>query len=183
MGQLFWYFVSYSFLGFCLEVLFARATGAAKRDRKCFLLAPLCPVYGVGALAILALPRAVCAHPLLLLICAALCATAVEYLFALFYERVAGVRFWDYREVRWHLQGRVCPAFSLCWGVLGVALIHVVQPVLSPLTAAIPSFWLYPAAVALALDGLTTLLLLRRTGSTDALCWYRRLSRLAAGKS
>ena len=28
MGQMFWYFIGYSFLGFGLEVLFARVTGA-----------------------------------------------------------------------------------------------------------------------------------------------------------
>ena len=44
----FWYFLFYSFCGFWLEVLFARATGARKRDRKCRLFLPLCPV-GAGA--------------------------------------------------------------------------------------------------------------------------------------
>ena len=182
MGQMFWYFIGYSFLGFGLEVLFARVTGAEKRDRKCFLLAPLCPVYGVGALAILALPPVIQDHPLLLLVCAGLSATAVEYLFAFFYERVAGVRFWDYRNARFHLHGRVCPAFSLCWGILGVALVRVVQPVLDGLVSAIPDIWLWPAAIAILLDGITTLLLLRRTGTPDSLCWYRRLAHPAAGK-
>ncbi|MBM6870019.1 putative ABC transporter permease [Pseudoflavonifractor phocaeensis] len=173
MARWFWYFLVYSFLGFCLEVLFARVTGAEKRDRKCFLLAPLCPVYGAGALTILALPPFVRSRPLLLLVCAAACATAVEYLFALFYERVAHVQFWDYRDARWHLQGRVCPAFSLCWGLLGLALTGVVQPWLSALPA--PGFWLWPAALFLLCDGLITLRLLRRTRSTDVLRWYRLL--------
>lgn len=173
MARWFWYFLVYSFLGFCLEVLFARVTGAEKRDRKCFLLAPLCPVYGAGALAILALPGWVKENLLLLPAGAAVCATAVEYLFALFYERVAHVRFWDYRDARWHLQGRVCPAFSLCWGLLGLALIGVVQPWLDG--RPIPVLWLGPAALFLLLDGLVTLYLLRRTRSTDVLCWYRLL--------
>ena len=44
MAEWFWYFVLYSFVGFVLEVLFARATGNPKRDRKCHLFLPLCPV-------------------------------------------------------------------------------------------------------------------------------------------
>ena len=58
MARSLWYFLFYSFLGFLAEVAFARAAGAPKRDRKCFYLLPLCPVYGLGALAVLALPPA-----------------------------------------------------------------------------------------------------------------------------
>ena len=48
-----WYFIIYSFCGFLLEVAFARAIHHPKRDRKCLLLLPLCPVYGLGACLIL----------------------------------------------------------------------------------------------------------------------------------
>ena len=54
-----WYGLIYSVLGFFLEVAFARVTRAAKQDRKCHLLLPVCPVYGLGAVAILLLPEAV----------------------------------------------------------------------------------------------------------------------------
>ena len=44
----FWYFLIYSFLGFLLEVSYARITGGYP-ERKCLLVLPLCPVYGLGA--------------------------------------------------------------------------------------------------------------------------------------
>ena len=44
-----WYFIIYSFCGFLLEVAFARAIRHPKRDRKCLIFLPLCPVYGLGA--------------------------------------------------------------------------------------------------------------------------------------
>ena len=53
-----WYFWIYSFLGFLLERMFAALTRAEHRARRCFLLLPLCPVYGLGMLAVLALPSA-----------------------------------------------------------------------------------------------------------------------------
>ena len=95
----FWYFLIYSFLGFLVEVVYARSVGAAKRDRKCRLLLPICPVYGLGALAVLALPAAVRAHPLLLLPAAGAACTAVEYLTSIFYEKVFRVAFWDYSHL------------------------------------------------------------------------------------
>ena len=64
--SLFWIFLIYSFLGFLIEVAYARVTGEAKRDRKCRLLLPLCPVYGLGALGVQLLPEGVRAQPLLL---------------------------------------------------------------------------------------------------------------------
>ena len=61
-----WIFLTYSFFGFVLEVVYARLTRSEKPDRKCLLVLPLCPVYGLAALGILALPKAVEAVPLLL---------------------------------------------------------------------------------------------------------------------
>ena len=58
MAAWFWYFVLYSFLGFLVEVVFARITHNPKRDRKCLYFLPLCPVYGLGVLLMLALPAA-----------------------------------------------------------------------------------------------------------------------------
>ena len=136
----FWYFVIYSFLGFCLEVLFARVTQQSKRDRKCFLFLPLCPVYGLGALWILALPAPVRDHPILLFLGSALAATGAEYAMSLFYERLTGVHFWDYRHLPFHLHGRVCLLFSGFWGILGVGAIHVLHPAVIRFTAQLPPF-------------------------------------------
>ena len=101
----FWYFFLYSLCGFILEVLFARATHAAKQDRKCFLLLPLCPVYGLGALGILAAASLLHRDPLLMALAGGGVATAAEYLMGLFYERVLGVAFWDYSHLPMNVGG------------------------------------------------------------------------------
>ena len=53
----FWLFLWYSFLGYILEKLFAAAVRSPHRVRKCLLLLPLCPVYGLAMLAVLQLPN------------------------------------------------------------------------------------------------------------------------------
>ncbi|MGN1247661.1 MAG: DUF4270 family protein [Paludibacteraceae bacterium] len=58
MVQWFWYFLFYSFFGYCLEKLFAWAVHAERQVRKCFLLLPVCPVYGLAMCALLALSPA-----------------------------------------------------------------------------------------------------------------------------
>ena len=47
----FWLFLLYSFGGYLLEKLYAWARRSSHRVRKCFLLLPLCPVYGLALLA------------------------------------------------------------------------------------------------------------------------------------
>ncbi len=169
----FWYFVLYSFLGFLLEVIYARCTGG-RRDRKCLLVLSLCPVYGLGALAVLALPPFVLNRPLLLMALGGAAATAVEYAMALFYEDCLGVSFWDYRELPWNLHGRVCLLFSAAWALLLPAAVYWIHPWARRLAAAIPLPVTWAAIAAVGADVLVSTVLLRCTGSRDSLRWYRR---------
>ena len=133
----FWYFLLYSFLGFLLEVAFARATGG-RPERKCLMVLPLCPVYGLGACVILLLSPWAAQSPPALLVLGGAAATAAEYATAVFYEEGLGVAFWDYRGLPGNVQGRVCLPFSAAWGVLSLVLVYGVHPRLAPLLAAIP---------------------------------------------
>ena len=47
-SSVFWCFIAYSFIGYCLEKIYAAATHALQQNRKGFLLLPLCPVYGLA---------------------------------------------------------------------------------------------------------------------------------------
>lgn len=168
----FWYFVIYSFLGFLLEVVYARLTHSGKPDRKCFLLLPLCPVYGLGALAILTAAQFLYHRPLLLAVVGGGAATAVEYLMDLFYEKVLGVSFWDYSDLPLNINGRVCLPFSLAWGVLALGLVYLLHPWMEALTAYIPVGLFPPAGILLASDAIISAWLLKTTGTTDSLKWY-----------
>ena len=73
-----WWFWIYSFLGYLLEKGFAWMTCAEHQGRKCFLILPLCPVYGLGMLAVLMLPGE-WQEGWRLAVAGGLAATAVEY--------------------------------------------------------------------------------------------------------
>ena len=171
-----WNFYLYSFLGFLLEVAYARATGAEKRDRKCRLLLPICPVYGLGAVLLSGLPALICGNTPLLFLVGGLCATAAEYAAALFYETVWHVRFWDYSNLKGSIQGRVCLPFALIWGALAVFLVRWILPLTDRLTAMLPLWLLFPCSALYLADFVLTSLLLRKTHSTRTLQWYRNNS-------
>lgn len=167
-----WSIFFYSVAGFGLEVVFAWATGSDKKDRKCMLVLPMCPVYGLGAAAILALPLFVRSRVWLLLPAAALVATAAEYLMSLFYEKVWRVSFWDYSGLPGSIHGRVCLPFSVAWSLLSLPLVFWLQPLVAGLVATLPDLLLVPLGMVFAVDFALTGHVLRRTEDTDSLKWY-----------
>lgn len=176
MGAWFWYVVLYSFLGFLLEVVYAQVTQTNKRDRKCFYFLPLCPVYGLGALMILAPAPLLAGRPLLLALWSGAAATVAEYAMSLFYEKLFQVFFWDYSELPWNLNGRVCLSFSVCWCGLGLLTFYGIHPLTAALVEHIPAWVTTLSAFLLGTDALWTAIVLRRTHNTNALQWYARRS-------
>lgn len=168
MAQWFLYFVIYSFFGYCLEKLFARAVHSGRQVRKCFLLLPLCPVYGLGMLSVLLLcdPR----HPFFVqaVLGGTLC-TGAEYLVHFFYDKVFQVKFWDYSGLSLHVNGRICPQFALIWGFLSAAAARFIHPAVTALAAAIPPPLTFALWIVLAADCVFTASLLRRYHDTELL--------------
>ena len=118
--MLLWYFVFYSFVGFLLEIAFARITDHPKKDRKCFFLLPLCPVYGIGAIFIHWL-AGWGDSVLWVMVSGFLGATAAELGMGLFYRYLLGVDFWDYSDQPFQLFGQICLPFALIFSGLCVA--------------------------------------------------------------
>lgn len=168
MSQWFIFFLFYSLAGYGLEKSFARSIHSPHQVRKCFLILPLCPVYGLAMTALLALNPYGLGFFHLMLLGAAVC-TGVEYLVHLFYDKLLGVRFWDYSLLRGHLHGRVCPHFALIWGVLSAFAVRVVQPFVLMLAELTPSWMVFLLWITLAADCVLSASLLRRFRNTEML--------------
>ena len=173
MNRLIWYLLVYSFLGYLLEVAYAKAVHGHGSGRKCLLLLPMCPVYGVGAVAIAALcgPGS---HPLWVMGVGFTVSTAVELLFGLYYKYGLGVAFWDYSRIRWNVGGLVCLPFSLAWSGLALGLVYTVHPFVKICVSAIPTMFTVPAWIVLAADCLISGIALKREKNTMVLQWYRQ---------
>lgn len=179
MSQWFLYFIFYSFAGYVLEKAFARAIRSPNQVRKCFLLLPLCPVYGLAMTAVLALvPRE--GGFLRLALAGGVICTAVEYLVHLFYDVTCGVRFWDYSLLPGHLRGRICPQFAVIWGVLSAAAVRWVQPWAAALAAGTPPEAAFALWMALAADCVLTGALLTRYHDPEMLALGAALAQMRA---
>ena len=145
----FWLVIFYSFGGYLLEKGYAAAVRSPHRVRKCFLLLPLCPVYGLAMLAAGHLPPSCTVHFL--------------------YEKLLGVLFWDYSDTKLDLNRRICFPFAVVWGLLSAAVLRWVQPVLWPLAASVPAGAGSAMLLLLIADGFFTARILRRSGDIDLL--------------
>lgn len=168
MSRWFDLFLFYSLGGYGLEKLHARLSHSPRQVRKCFLLLPLCPVYGLAMTALIALtPEGLGFFPLMIL--GGVVCTGVEFLVHLFYDKALGVQFWDYSPMRGHIQGRICPQFAVIWGVLSAAVLRWVHPFAESVAEALPPWVVFLLWVVLASDCVLSAALLRRYGDTELL--------------
>ena len=124
------YFLAFSFLGWCAEVIFYIFKTGRFVNRG-FAKGPFCPIYGVGISLSYLLLSSVESFLLLAILSMAV-ATAVELAVGVIFDKLLDIRLWDYGEERWNIGGYVCPKFSLVWGVV-CALVIKAMPTLEPL--------------------------------------------------
>lgn len=65
--------------------------------------------------------------------------TVWEYVVAVLLEKLFKTKYWDYSNIKFNFQGRVCLKNSIYWGILAVLLIFVIQPVIERFTEKIPN--------------------------------------------
>lgn len=174
----FWYFVLYSFGGYLLEKGFAAAVRSAHRVRKCFLLLPLCPVYGLAMLAVLALPEKLTDGFFPLALYGGIAATAVEYAVHFLYERLLGVMFWDYSSTKMDLNRRICMPFSIAWGLLSALAVRYLQPWLALAVTLIPPWLSFVMVLLVIADSFFSARILWWKRDIDLLGWGNLLRAL-----
>ena len=128
-------FLAASFIGWLYETLLTLAVVGKYCDRG-YLDAPLCPIYGVGALMMLALFGRL-HNKGVVFAAAAAAATALELAASYIIEAVIDYRLWDYSEWPLELDGRVSALSSVIFGLMGVLLVFIIHPGMEKLADAL----------------------------------------------
>lgn len=121
-------FIFYSFVGWLFETLFSVVVSRKPANRG-FLVGPICPLYGTGALLIsFALGNM---ENVVAIFCVSMVGAAtLEYFTSWAMEKLFHVRWWDYSDMPFNLNGRICLHAMVIFGVLGVVIIRVANPFL-----------------------------------------------------
>ena len=125
--RIFLLFIIYSFIGWIMEVI-VKFVEKKRFINRGFLIGPLCPIYGYGAILILLLLLPYKRSVILLFFMAILICSFLEYMTSFVMEKLFKTRWWDYSDVKYNINGRICLNTMLPFGVLGVVVFFIVNP-------------------------------------------------------
>lgn len=119
-------FMSYSFAGWLMEVIVSIYFHHRLINRG-FLIGPICPIYGVGGVLLSLLLRDT-TNILEIFLIAIFGSAILEYSASYIMERLFRVRWWDYSEKKFNLNGRICLESLLAFGFIGILIVRVLTP-------------------------------------------------------
>ena len=120
------FFFIYSFIGWVWECCFVSVRKRRWVNRG-FMYGPMLPIYGFGALAVLISTIRVRDSIPLIFLFGMVGATLLEYVTGAVMERLVNVKYWDYSNQKFNLNGYICLTSSLGWGLFSVLLVKFVH--------------------------------------------------------
>ena len=119
-------FLFYSFIGWIIEIIFTFFT-EHKIVNRGFLIGPLVPIWGTGAILITLIlnPKD---SIFSLILSSAVIGSVLEYVVNYVMEKIFKVRWWDYSQFPFNINGRVCLITSSLFGIAGLLVVKVFNP-------------------------------------------------------
>lgn len=122
------YFIIYSIVGFIIETIFGILTKGVLESRKSFIIGPFCSIYGLGAVIMILALQKFKKNNYTLFFGGFLVGSIIEYVVSLIGETIFHVVWWDYSDMAFNINGRICVAFSMFWRILAIYLITHFNP-------------------------------------------------------
>lgn len=130
-------FFIYAFIGWLIEVSLTLIT-EKKFINRGFLMGPIVPLYGVGVTIIHITLSKYSNDPVALFVMSMFLCGTIEYITSFLMEKIFKNRWWDYTQMKFNLNGRICLEFCVLFGLGGVATVYFINPVLIPLLYSVP---------------------------------------------
>lgn len=122
------YFVVYSFLGFIVETIFGMLTKGVVESRQSCLFGPFCCIYGLGAAIMIPGLQKFKKSNWGIFIAGAVEGSIVEYFISWIGEKIFQIKWWDYSNLPFNINGRITLIFSIFWGLLALVLMRFINP-------------------------------------------------------
>ncbi len=143
LSQYFVEFIFYSFLGWVWESIYCTIQEKKWADRG-FLFGPICPIYGSCVI----IASFVFTHvpvlsdpnvpiPVIMLVCGIGSAIA-EFGTSWVLEKRFHARWWDYSDMPFNLQGRICLPVSFAFGLAGIFVVKFLVPAVNHIHQIVP---------------------------------------------
>ena len=132
------YFIIYSVIGFVIETIFGLLTKGVIESRKSFLYGPFCGIYGLGAVVMIIGLQKFKKNNYTLFIGGFIIGSIIEYVISLVGELMFNIKWWDYSNMPFNINGRICVWYSFFWGLLAIYLMSHVNPKVDKFIEKIP---------------------------------------------
>lgn len=120
------FFYIYCFCGWIFESSYV-SLKTRKLVNRGFLRLPMLPLYGTGAVMMLWVSLPVKDNLVLVYFSGVVAATVLEYATGYMMERLFKMKYWDYSNQRFQLNGYICLTSSIAWGFLTIFLTEVIH--------------------------------------------------------
>ena len=122
------YFIIYSFLGFIVETIFGMLTKGVVESRQSCLYGPFCCIYGLGAAMMIPGLKPFKKKNWSLFLAGAIEGSIVEYIISWIGEMVFHIKWWDYSNLPFNINGRICLGTLIPFGIFGLLVIYILNP-------------------------------------------------------
>lgn len=138
--KLFWVFFIGCFAGVVLETIYCLIQRGHYESRVGLIYGPFNLVYGIGALCLSgALYQFRNRGRVFSFVGGFVVGSVVEYACSWFQEVCFGSTSWDYSNMPYNLNGRICLLYSIFWGILGIFWIKDIYPRMAKWILKIPN--------------------------------------------
>lgn len=120
------FFYIYCFFGWIFESTYV-SLKKRKFVNRGFLRIPMLPLYGTGAVMMLWVSLPVQDNLILVYLSGVVAATALEYVTGYVMERLFKIKYWDYSNQRFQVNGYICLSSSIAWGFLTIFLTEIIH--------------------------------------------------------
>ena len=124
------YFLFFSFIGWLLETFYSVYELGHFTNRG-FLYGPICPIYGYGALILILFFTKYKNKSIRLFIYSAVVFSMFEYAVGYCMDALFSMKWWDYSNEFFNLNGRISILYSFVWGIIAILFVNHIYPFFS----------------------------------------------------
>lgn len=151
-------FIIYSIFGYLAEVVCVSQIEKKLVTSRGFLIGPYLPIYGTGALIMTCFLSKYKNDILVLFIMSTVLCTILEYITSYILEKIFKLRWWDYSEKNFNINGRVCLSNGVLFGLGGVIVVKLINTILEKILYKMPIWIIIMIGITLLITFITDLI-------------------------
>jgi len=123
-------FMIYSVIGYVAEITFCSVKSKKLIWNRGFLIGPYLPIYGTGAIAIVSTLGRYRDDFIALFVMSMFYCLLIEYFTSYIMEKIFHLRWWDYSDKKYNINGRVCLTNGVLFGIGGLVIVRIINPII-----------------------------------------------------